>query len=313
MDAVSFSKAAQQATRIGKIINEPDAISGLVTLPSTIAVGETITIPAGRTVVHPNLQVDGTLNVQGTMFIPSGGIYSPALINADVVQQGGLNMAVDSTVVHKTGDETIAGVKTFNGTVTLPSTTSIGTVTGTEIGYVDGVTSAIQTQLDTKQRMVLMTAQDCTSGTVKDFVGIPSWAKRITVMFNGVSTSGTSLYLVQIGSGVVTVSGYTSSVIAAKASAATIGVASIAGFIVLGSIKGEGQTHFGSVVINQIATNVYTSTGVITDNGSYGATVSNTSSGISPMLAGPADRIRITTVNGTDTFDAGQIGVLYEG
>ena len=39
---------------------------------------------------------------------------------------------------------------TFTGTVVLPSTTSIGTVTSTEIGYVDGVTSAIQTQIDTK-------------------------------------------------------------------------------------------------------------------------------------------------------------------
>ena len=39
---------------------------------------------------------------------------------------------------------------TFTGTVTLPSTTSIGTVTNTKIGYLDGVTSAIQTQLDTK-------------------------------------------------------------------------------------------------------------------------------------------------------------------
>ena len=39
---------------------------------------------------------------------------------------------------------------TFTGTVTLPSTTSIGNVSSTEIGYVDGVTSAIQTQLDAK-------------------------------------------------------------------------------------------------------------------------------------------------------------------
>ena len=39
---------------------------------------------------------------------------------------------------------------TFTGTVTLPSTTSIGTVTSTELGYVDGVTSAIQTQINTK-------------------------------------------------------------------------------------------------------------------------------------------------------------------
>jgi hypothetical protein len=39
---------------------------------------------------------------------------------------------------------------TFTGTVVLPSTTSIGNVSATELGYVDGVTSAIQTQLDTK-------------------------------------------------------------------------------------------------------------------------------------------------------------------
>jgi microcystin-dependent protein len=38
---------------------------------------------------------------------------------------------------------------TFTGTVVLPSTTSIGTVNSTEISYVDGVTSAIQTQLNT--------------------------------------------------------------------------------------------------------------------------------------------------------------------
>jgi hypothetical protein len=39
---------------------------------------------------------------------------------------------------------------TFTGTVVLPSTTSIGNVSATEIGYIDGVTSAVQTQLDAK-------------------------------------------------------------------------------------------------------------------------------------------------------------------
>ena len=39
---------------------------------------------------------------------------------------------------------------TFTGTVTLPGTTAIGNVSSTEIGYLDGVTSAIQTQLNTK-------------------------------------------------------------------------------------------------------------------------------------------------------------------
>lgn len=39
---------------------------------------------------------------------------------------------------------------TFTGTVTLPSTTSIGNVSSTELGYLDGVTSTIQTQFAAK-------------------------------------------------------------------------------------------------------------------------------------------------------------------
>lgn len=45
---------------------------------------------------------------------------------------------------------------TFTGTVVLPSTTLIGNVSATEIGYVDGVTSAIQTQLNAKQATLLV-------------------------------------------------------------------------------------------------------------------------------------------------------------
>jgi hypothetical protein len=38
----------------------------------------------------------------------------------------------------------------FTGTVTLPTGTSIGDVSGTELSYLNGVTSAVQTQLDAK-------------------------------------------------------------------------------------------------------------------------------------------------------------------
>jgi hypothetical protein len=55
---------------------------------------------------------------------------------------------------------------TFTGTVGLPSTTSIGTVSSTEIGYVDGVTSAIQTQLDAKIKLLPDTVNKAASFTV---------------------------------------------------------------------------------------------------------------------------------------------------
>lgn len=52
-----------------------------------------------------------------------------------------------------TGTATFSGALNANGTNTLASTTSIGDVSATELSYVNGVTSAIQTQLDAKAKI----------------------------------------------------------------------------------------------------------------------------------------------------------------
>lgn len=54
------------------------------------------------------------------------------------------------TLTNKTLTSPTITAPTVTGTTILPSTTSIGNVTSTEIGYIDGVTSAVQTQLDSK-------------------------------------------------------------------------------------------------------------------------------------------------------------------
>jgi hypothetical protein len=81
----------------------------------------------------------------GTAWVVALGDASiaTAAITADKIASGAAVSNIGYTPAN------IAG-PTFTGTVTLPSTTSIGTVSATEIGYVDGVTSAIQTQLDSK-------------------------------------------------------------------------------------------------------------------------------------------------------------------
>jgi hypothetical protein len=147
------------------------------------------------------------------------------------------------------------------------------------------------------------TAVASTSGTSIDFTSIPSWVKRITVMFNSVSTSGTSNYLVQIGSGSVTTSGYTGQ----ANSGAGISGNSI-GFIVCNNI-GSASTHAGAATILAFGSNTYIETGLVGSTGS--AASMSTSEGV-VTLAGVLDRVRITTVNGTDTFDAGSINILYE-
>lgn len=147
------------------------------------------------------------------------------------------------------------------------------------------------------------TAQASTSGTSIDFTGIPSWVKRITVMFNGVSTNGTSNLLLQIGSGSVETTGY-SSRSQTTASSAT----STAGFLLTVSLSTAADTFIGTAVLNLLGSNMWTQFSLLNHTGQnvlpYSAGIKTTS--------GTLDRVRITTVNGTDTFDAGTINILYE-
>ena len=75
MDVISFSEAATANSRIEIINANPDSSSGIVTVPKTIASGENITIPAGRVAILPNVQVDGVINIEGEVFVPSGSTY----------------------------------------------------------------------------------------------------------------------------------------------------------------------------------------------------------------------------------------------
>lgn len=148
------------------------------------------------------------------------------------------------------------------------------------------------------------TAVASTSGTAIDFTGIPSWVKRITVMFSVVSTNGTSNTLVQIGdAGGIETTGYTSGV---SQSNNTIVTSSTAGFIV-SSGQSAASTYSGLITISLIGSNQWILSGVLFNP--VGAT--HPSAG-NKTLSDVLDRIRITTVNGTDTFDAGSINILYE-
>ena len=146
------------------------------------------------------------------------------------------------------------------------------------------------------------TAVASTSGTSIDFTSIPSWVKRITVMLNGVSTNGSSNILVQIGAGSVTTSGYSSGAWTAN----TNNSSSTAGFLITAAIAAAG-TLFGNIHICLQTGNTWVESHAIGSPGTY-----NSIGGGSLALGGTLDRVRITTVNGTDTFDAGTINLLWE-
>jgi hypothetical protein len=155
-------------------------------------------------------------------------------------------------------------------------------------------------------RMTLATSQASTSGTSIDFTGIPSWVKRVTVMFQGVSTNGTSAPMIRLGtsSGFVT-SGY----VAATSRTTTVGT-STAGFI-LSDATAASFTNEGIAQIANVTGNAWTFSSNIALSGNSCACGAGSIS--SANLGGVLTQVRITTVNGTDTFDAGSINILYEG
>jgi hypothetical protein len=142
------------------------------------------------------------------------------------------------------------------------------------------------------------------SGTAVDFNGIPSWVKRITVMFSGVSTNGTSNFLVQLGdAGGIENTGYTGA--CSTVNGTTF---NSTGYVVQNGVL-AALLYDGVFTTTTIAVNTWVGFG----NNSARSSNPPASTAGSKTLSATLDRIRITTVNGTDTFDAGTINILYEG
>ena len=155
------------------------------------------------------------------------------------------------------------------------------------------------------QRLVLSTAQATTSGTSKDFTGIPAWAERITVMFQGVSTNSSSLWLLQLGtSSGVTITGYLGRV----RDLGSVTSAYSAGFTLL-TDSSNGAILHGVIQVVTLGSNNFAMSGILSRSDGANQYIS----GGSIALGGVLDRVRLTTVNGTDVFDAGSVNIMYEG
>jgi hypothetical protein len=145
-----------------------------------------------------------------------------------------------------------------------------------------------------------------TGGTSIDFTSIPSWVKRITVMFNGLSLSSTSTLRFRLGTGgVVETSGYVGTTINSAASPTVQSFT--AGFDMYGALT-AATAAYGAVTFSLIGSNVWVANGIIATSLVGANSISGTKT-----LAGTLDMIRVTTVSGTDTFDAnGGVNILYE-
>jgi hypothetical protein len=148
-----------------------------------------------------------------------------------------------------------------------------------------------------------------TSGTYVDYVlssDVAASVKRITVMFRGVSRSGTADYLVQLGtSSGITNTGYISTSTGINQSSTSGGGSSTSGFLVELGVNTEICS--GHMVLTNITSNSW-----ISSHNVKRSTTQVSLGGGDVSLSGAFDRLRITTTNGTDTFNAGTINILYE-
>ena len=178
---------------------------------------------------------------------------------------------------------------------------------------VDGITTGTTRTVTAPDRnlsltdITLHTPQASTSGTVIDFGSIPAGIKRVTVMLNEVSTSGTSAFRVQLGdAGGFEVTGYAGSV---DSSGAAVNIWNGGAGIDLSTAAVAAGVFSGVLTLTLLnsSTNVWAAMGILTrtDAGAVYRTAGR------KALSAVLTQVRITTVT-PDTFDAGEINIVYE-
>ena len=151
------------------------------------------------------------------------------------------------------------------------------------------------------------TAQATTSGTAKEFTGIPSWVQRITVAFRGVSVSGTAPIMVQLGTGstTYTTSGYQGGSDLIETS---VNFSNLADGFLLTDSNSANHLYHGLLTLVKLDANIWVAQAMVaTSNTDQFGLMSGSIS-----LAAPLTALRVTSVGLTNTFDAGSVNILYE-
>lgn len=171
-------------------------------------------------------------------------------------------------------------------------------------------TSAATSAVSNRMQFSLTASQATTSGSAVDFTGIPSWAKRVTISFSGVSLSGSDLVVVLLG----TSAGFVTSGYQGSYQLNTIGLPSNSiggGYglnFAVSANNTPGDVRHGVATLVHMGGNLWAISG--TSGISVGANVSQFAGTV--QLPGGLDRIRFAP-SGGNTFDAGSVSLLIEG
>lgn len=290
--------------------------TGAVTLAIDGLTAKSVTKVGSQPLVAGDIQSGMLVYVHydGTRFqllnnVVYGGSVTNATITGSAITGGSVSGLATDIAIADGGTGASTALAAFDNLKQAATASYVGAVQlATDAEAIAGTnTSKALTPANFRAaNLVQGTAVASTSGTSIDFTAIPSWVKRVTVMFSGVSTSGTSNYLIQIGAGSVEATGYLSSLgnFGNSASAATTATT---GFGIYNA-RGATAVIHGNATLTLVGSNVW----VFSANMGDTSNAAQLLSAGNKTLAGSLDRVRITTVNGTDTFDAGTINIMWE-
>jgi hypothetical protein len=272
---------------------------GNVSIPGNLSVTGNATVRGGN-VVTANASAIGQIpfSTNGTSFTATQKITQATAITTTTTSFTGATTGISTTLTASSVTGTIQVGQVIAGT---------GIAAGTTITAFVGGTGGAGTYT------ISPASTGTVSGTITvvgvDFLSIPSWAKRITLILNGVSTSGTANMRFRLGSAAgIETSGYSASAMYAGGGGggAADGGTSTAGFDSYGD-AGATANRYGTYTFTYMGSNIWSMTG------SHSLATFFVFSGVgNKTLAGTLDRLRVTTTNGTDTFDAGSVNILYE-
>jgi hypothetical protein len=255
---------------------------------------------ANRTAIQTSTTNGGTI----VNFIPNGtgsGAVLDVYSASDLSNSSRFRFGNNGTACYIA--QQIQGTGTF-----LPINFDVGATTQMSIATDGTITSTLGGMQVRSGTAVAAT------GTAIDFTGIPSWVRRITVMFDAVSTNGASNILVRLGtaaSGILT-TGYASTGSAIQGTA--VGANSFTTGFAMSNTDGASASYvrYGQMTISrQREDQIWTFSSILGVTGAASARTEH-GAGAGSTAGGALDRIRITTANGTDTFDIGFFNILFE-
>jgi len=243
-----------------------------------------------------------TVVINGTTGIDTG---TGSLIAADATTPTYLDLFEDtdngSNYVRLIAPTSIAA----NRTLTLPDSTGTVVVGSAAVSAIGQIPFSTDGSTYTPTAKIVSDTVKTATGSSVEFTGIPSWVKRITVMFYDLSTTSTNAPRVQLGTASsYETSGYSAGATAVSGSPVWGGGSNIDGFLLTGQVAASTQIT-GALVLTNITGNVWVA--ALAGNNPAGSAICG---GGYKSLGGVLTRLQLIPSLGT--FDLGSINILYE-